>query len=216
MRKAFASMASNTGFISPGDELMTLSTSAVAVCCSRASLNSRARAATCSWKSAVDTRPVDALRALDLGAPRPFAHCLVHLVASCRPGGSRRFSILAKLSFRAMAGCPLWAISGHLKQEMDLRINETPNLMGMGFPKPLDRADDPCRFCWCGGARFATRQSAGFFVRVRPKRIEKGSDGKHLVSVGTMDGVGADRCRRIVFHNDFSCSFRDHRRCYRG
>ena len=41
MRKAFASIASKTGSISPGDELMILSTSEVAVCCSRASFSSR-------------------------------------------------------------------------------------------------------------------------------------------------------------------------------
>jgi len=36
-RIAFSSIASNTGARSPGDELMTCNTSAVAVCCSRAS-----------------------------------------------------------------------------------------------------------------------------------------------------------------------------------
>ena len=36
-RIAFSSIASNTGVRSPGDELMICSTSAVAVCCSRAS-----------------------------------------------------------------------------------------------------------------------------------------------------------------------------------
>ena len=44
MRVAFARIASKTGFTSPGDELMTLSTSDVAVCCSsvsRSSLSSR-------------------------------------------------------------------------------------------------------------------------------------------------------------------------------
>ena len=40
-RVAFSSIAWNTGSNSPGDELMTLSTSAVAVCCSSDSLNSR-------------------------------------------------------------------------------------------------------------------------------------------------------------------------------
>src|SRR3974377_835904 len=34
MRTAFSRMASNTGFSSPGDELITRSTSEVAVCCS--------------------------------------------------------------------------------------------------------------------------------------------------------------------------------------
>jgi hypothetical protein len=36
-RVALSSMASNTGARSPGEELMTPNTSAVAVCCSRAS-----------------------------------------------------------------------------------------------------------------------------------------------------------------------------------
>src|SRR5215467_1499422 len=40
MRVAFASIASNTGSSSPGDLLMTCSTSEVAVCCSSASLRS--------------------------------------------------------------------------------------------------------------------------------------------------------------------------------
>jgi hypothetical protein len=35
MRTAFSSMAWNTGSSSPGDELMTLKTSDVAVCCSK-------------------------------------------------------------------------------------------------------------------------------------------------------------------------------------
>ena len=43
-RVAFASMASKTGCGSPGDVLMTLSTSEVAVCCSSASASSRERA----------------------------------------------------------------------------------------------------------------------------------------------------------------------------
>src|SRR5215470_1954986 len=40
MRVAFSSIAWNTGFSSPGDELMTRNTSAVAVCCSSDCLNS--------------------------------------------------------------------------------------------------------------------------------------------------------------------------------
>ena len=36
-RVAFSSIASNTGARSPGEELMTCNTSAVAVCCSKAS-----------------------------------------------------------------------------------------------------------------------------------------------------------------------------------
>ena len=41
MRVAFSRIASKTGFKSPGDELMTFSTSAVAFCCSNASSRSR-------------------------------------------------------------------------------------------------------------------------------------------------------------------------------
>ena len=43
MRVAFASIASNTGCNSPGEVLMTFSTSEVAVCCSSASLRSSVR-----------------------------------------------------------------------------------------------------------------------------------------------------------------------------
>jgi hypothetical protein len=55
-----------------------------------------------------------------------------------------------------------------------------------------------------GGAYFATRQRAGFFVRVDQRQDD--GNGKHLVSVGTMDGASADRRYRIVLHNDFGCS----------
>ena len=48
MRMAFASIASNTGFKSPGEEEMALRTSDVAVCCSRAFESSRVRACTSS------------------------------------------------------------------------------------------------------------------------------------------------------------------------
>src|SRR3974377_1744674 len=52
MRVAFSSMVWNTGFKSPGDELITRSTSDVAVCSPRACANSRVRALTCSCRSA--------------------------------------------------------------------------------------------------------------------------------------------------------------------
>ena len=48
MRVAFASMVWNTGSSSPGELLMTCSTSEVAVCCSSASDSSRVRACTSS------------------------------------------------------------------------------------------------------------------------------------------------------------------------
>ena len=48
MRTAFSSMAWNTGSSSPGELEMTLSTSEVAVCCSKDSESSRVRACTSS------------------------------------------------------------------------------------------------------------------------------------------------------------------------
>ena len=54
MRTAFASMAWNTCFSSPGELEMICSSSEAAVCCSRASLNSRRRAATSLCWSAAD------------------------------------------------------------------------------------------------------------------------------------------------------------------
>src|SRR5262245_7781316 len=51
MRMAFSNMAWNTGSRSAGEELMTLSTSAVAACCSSASASSRVRASSCFFNS---------------------------------------------------------------------------------------------------------------------------------------------------------------------
>ena len=51
-RVAFARIVSNTGCSSPGELEMTPSTSEVAVCCSRATASSRARALTCCCRSA--------------------------------------------------------------------------------------------------------------------------------------------------------------------
>src|SRR6516165_3867178 len=48
MRTAFSSIAWNTGSNSPGDELMTRSTSEVAVCCSSDSLSSSERCCSAS------------------------------------------------------------------------------------------------------------------------------------------------------------------------
>ena len=53
MRVAFSSMAWNTGSSSPGDELMTFSTSDVAVCCSSNSVRSSVR-----WRSSFSGRRV--------------------------------------------------------------------------------------------------------------------------------------------------------------
>ena len=69
MRIALASMAWNTGSSSPGELLMTLKTSEVAVCCSSASVSSRVRACTSSnsrvfsmaitaWSAKVVTRSI--------------------------------------------------------------------------------------------------------------------------------------------------------------
>ena len=51
MRTAFASRASNTGFNSPGELEITLSTSEVAICCSRDSERSSVR-----WRSSLSSR----------------------------------------------------------------------------------------------------------------------------------------------------------------
>src|SRR5262245_13280580 len=69
MRVAFSSIAWNTDSSSPGDLLMTCSTSEVAVCCSsasercpRASASSRVRASSCSFNSiSVGSLPTCAL-----------------------------------------------------------------------------------------------------------------------------------------------------------
>ena len=52
-RIAFSSIASNTGARSPGEELMTCNTSAVAVCCASASSRSALLSASCRWRSAM-------------------------------------------------------------------------------------------------------------------------------------------------------------------
>src|SRR5262245_25678330 len=105
---------SNTGWTSVGERLMTLSTSPVAVwyskasvSCSRASVSSRVRAATCSWRSVVDTRAVDALRARPVvcrpstGRPLPLVRCM-----SPPKAGSRPCSILGKSSISRHARTP--------------------------------------------------------------------------------------------------------------
>ena len=76
IRTAFASMASNTGSSSPGELLMTFSTSDVAASCSNASSRSRVRRSSCSCRSAAeDTCVVGALRALSLVVRRTFTGC---------------------------------------------------------------------------------------------------------------------------------------------
>jgi hypothetical protein len=89
---------SNTGLRSPGEELMTFSTSAVAVCRSFASFSSRVRMPTCFCKSALDGAVIDALRALGLFERRPLTRCLLPPPRriSLPSSGSRRGSIICK------------------------------------------------------------------------------------------------------------------------
>src|SRR6516164_230383 len=69
-RLALSAIMSNTGWTSVGERLMTLSTSAVATCCSRASFSSRvSRATSVSWPATKEPRaPTDsgALRRFDV------------------------------------------------------------------------------------------------------------------------------------------------------
>src|SRR5580658_3166371 len=65
------------------------------------------------------------------------------------------------------------------------------NLRGGGSPKPLTRADDPCRNAIAVGL-FVTRRSAGLFVPDVARR--KGTcDGQYLVSIGAVDRAGVRR-----------------------
>jgi hypothetical protein len=68
-RGAFSSIASNTGASSPGEELMTCNTSAVAVCCASASSRSAVRSSSrCSNSS---------IGALEIGNDLPGIGCRV-------------------------------------------------------------------------------------------------------------------------------------------
>src|SRR5215831_17262391 len=58
IRIALANMLCNTGSNSPREKLMTLSTSDVAVCCSRASASSRVRASSCFFNSMSELGPL--------------------------------------------------------------------------------------------------------------------------------------------------------------
>src|SRR5262249_20330311 len=79
------------------ERLMTLSTSAVAACCSRASFSSRISAATCSGGSG-HICEIGTLRALGLVVRCPFAGCPLPPRRCMSPpaAGSRRCSILGK------------------------------------------------------------------------------------------------------------------------
>ena len=93
---------SNTGARLPGELLITCNISAVAVCCSRASLSSRVRAPTCFCRSAMDWVAVDTLRVLGLFARRPLTAC--SLPPRCRISlpsgwGTTRFHLIQFLGF---------------------------------------------------------------------------------------------------------------------
>src|SRR5262245_60810743 len=103
-------MASNTGARSPGDELMTCTTSAVAVCRSFASFNSRVR-------SAMDGAAFDTMRALGLFARRPFTGC--SLPPRCRISlpsgwGTTRLNLMQILSF-APRQFSIWLLVRHVR-----------------------------------------------------------------------------------------------------
>jgi hypothetical protein len=103
---ALSSIASNTGARSPGDELMTCKTSAVAVCRSFASFSSRVRVPTCFCRSAMHGASAETLRALGLFVRRPLTGC--PLPPRCRislpSGGSRQGTILCK----SRVSCHSW------------------------------------------------------------------------------------------------------------
>src|SRR6516225_12445489 len=123
---------SNTGWTPLGERLMTLSTSAVATCCSRASFNSRAvRATWVSWPEAEELLRRAAFRVFALRL-RALVGLLLALerrrIAHPKGLGLRRFSksITAGIYDRRngvqgssctaailSCQCPLWVISGH-------------------------------------------------------------------------------------------------------
>jgi hypothetical protein len=88
VRVAFSSIALNTGCTSPGELLMTRRTSEVAVCCCRASVNSRRALASSRLRSAFP------ISDLILGDE------ILVFVGRLRPAGGRR------------TVCPRFAISG--------------------------------------------------------------------------------------------------------
>jgi hypothetical protein len=96
-RAADSVSVSSTAGKSKVERLMTFNTSAVAVCCSRASFSSRVRATSCSCMFSAGWSAIGAFRALGSIARCPLD---VPLAVPRRfmlaPGGSRRWSILRK------------------------------------------------------------------------------------------------------------------------
>jgi hypothetical protein len=80
MRVAFSKIASKTGCKSPGDELMTRKISAVAVCCSSASLSSRVSATFVFWPTLAELRPRTAFLGRCGGGRSAFAILLPMVV----------------------------------------------------------------------------------------------------------------------------------------
>src|SRR5262249_45101274 len=129
-RLALSAIMSNTGWASLGERLTTLSTSAVATCCSRASFNLRAsRATSVSWRKAEELLLRAAFRALALrrafGLPialerRRIAHPKAKDYADFQSGITapiydRRNGVQDSVCTAAILGraCPLCAKSGH-------------------------------------------------------------------------------------------------------
>src|SRR5262249_42680899 len=105
-RVAFAKMASNTGCNSPGDLEITPNTPEVAVCCSRASANSRVRASSCFFNSISELGPsltcalafVPVERSLRprVGFFAPLRDKVTSSAQSLVPSGQRSVSILTE------------------------------------------------------------------------------------------------------------------------
>src|SRR5262245_14750372 len=93
IRTAFRSIASNTGLSSPGELETIRSTSEVAVCCSRASANSRVRKATCSCRLAT----VELRRRAAVGALLRFGF----VVSPCRFLARLRLIVRRRLTERS-------------------------------------------------------------------------------------------------------------------
>ena len=72
---ALRTIISNTGCTSVGEALITRRISDVAACCSSASSRSRIALPSCSWRSALDTCAVGALRALGPLVRCPLVGC---------------------------------------------------------------------------------------------------------------------------------------------
>jgi hypothetical protein len=69
-----------------------------------------------------------------------------------------------------------------------------------------------CRFRDCGGEPFVTRRRAGFLC-LNGTNEKDNSDGKYLVSVRLMDGVGTARRHGVALDNNLSRSWGTCRPC---